>query len=435
MTTLAPERGAGPTTGTAGPVPGAAAVAVLTAISPFDVARPPEGWTALHLRPLLLVTAGLALWALTRRPLAIDRPLVAATGVLVAGFAIASLASVDPATGFAVTARVAVLGLVLLASATVVRGPAERRLLAVGVAVGAAGAAVVGLAVLAAGSDRLGTDVLVGSISVTRGVTRLTRPFSHANVAAMYLAPAAVLLAGSVTGVRRRRMALLVGAAALAAVALSLTFSRGGLAAVLVGTAVVAVAGGRDEDRGPARDRPSSAWVPSARVPVALAVAGLAVGVGLASGRWASRLGPATATDGGPVAPSRSTIWGQAVDVWLDAPLVGVGPGRFGTHTRSLTPAGDAVVAHAHNPVLEAAATGGLVALAGVAVLAVTVLVRAGRGWSMVPVGLSAALVAAILPMVVDHPFAFSSSGNLAAVVAGAWIGGASVGGSRGLNR
>ncbi len=397
--------------------------AVLVAISPFDIARPLEGWTELHLRPLLVITAALAAIMLACRRAPIDRSLLAAAVALVLGFAVAAAVSVDRATGFAVVARVAVLGLVFVASATTLGARSDRRWLVVGVGVGAAAAASIGLVVNAAGADRFGTDLLVGSISVTRGVTRLTRPFSHANVAAMYLAPAAVLLAGA--ALRRGRILALtaLGAASLSAVALSLTLSRGGLLALLAGSAVLGIAG--------VRGRPGQRLL---RTGVPLLIAGLAIGVGLVSGGWGPRLG-ATVPDGtildgaeapvaalvAPAAPSRSTIWGQAIAAWLDHPVTGVGPGRFGPHTRTVTADGEAAVTHAHNPVLEALATGGLVAAIGVVVFAVTVVRRGWPGRAAVPIELSAALVAAMLPMVVDHPFAFSSSGNLAAVLGGAW--------------
>ena len=86
-----------------------------------------------------------------------------------------------------------------------------------------------------------------------------------------------------------------------------------------------------------------------------------------------------------------------------------------------MTPVAESAAAHAHNPVLEAAATGGLVVLAGLIPFAVVVLGRVRPGLGSVPPGLSAALVAAMLPMVVDVPFLFSSSGNLVAVVGGTW--------------
>jgi len=429
--------------------------AALVAISPFDLARPLDGWTGLHLRPLLLITAALAAVLLTRRRDPIDRPLLAATAALVLGFAIAASVSVDPSTGFAVAVRVAVLGLVFVASAGALGGRPERRWLIIGVGVGAVAAAIVGLVVHASGTDRFGTDLLLGSISVTRGVTRLTRPFSHANVAAMYLAPATVMLVGAAVkpvswlpagpgaagggrgsaafGVRRGRALGLAaaGAASLAALSLSLTLSRGGILALLVGLAVLVIAG----VRGRSGQRRSTIGAP-------LAIATLAVGAGLVSGGWGPRLGASTSAGAAaeavgaaevsaglapvaPAAPSRPTIWGQAIDAWLDHPVTGVGPGRFGPYTRSLTADGDAAVAHAHNPILEALATGGLVATLGVVVFAVTVIRRAWPGRSVVPVGLSAALVAAMLPMVVDHPFAFSSSGNLAAVLGGTWYGAA----------
>ncbi len=232
---------------------------MLAAISPFDVARPVDGWTALHLRPLLLTTAVLAAVILARRRAPVDRPLLAATAALVLGFVVAAAVSVDPATGFAVTVRVGVLGLLFMASASAsaLGSRADRRRLVAGVGVGVVAAASIGLVTHVGGADRFGTEFLVGSISVTRGVTRLTRPFSHANVAAMYLAPAVVLLAGasvgrvrgqrSEPGARVRRDRLLGPAAGMTALfgalALSLSLSRGGLLALVAGVVVLVAAG------------------------------------------------------------------------------------------------------------------------------------------------------------------------------------------------
>lgn len=404
---------------------GAALVAVIAASSPFDVARPLDGWTDLHLRPLLLGTAVLAGVLVLARRRSVDRPIAAATLALVMGFAVAAAASVDTPTGLAVTTRVAVLGLVFVAASTVVTDARARRTVLFGVAIGAVGASLLGLVVLVGGGDRWGTDALVGSISVSRGVTRLTRPFSHANVAAMYLAPASVLLAGSVSGRRsqRARSIVLGGAALLAAAALSVTLSRSGVVAVVVAAVGLALA----------RCRTGMA-ARSVEVALPLATALLALGGGVASGRWGPRLGlggPADAdaaiSSGSTTAwtPGRLGIWGQAFDAWSQHPWTGVGPGRFGAFSRSVTNDGEVAVAHAHQPVLEVVATGGLVALVGLALFLATVLWRARVLARAVPFGLTAALVAALIPMAVDNPLLFSSSGNLVAVLAGSWVGSA----------
>lgn len=406
---------------------GAVLVGVVAGISPFDIGRPVDGWTELHLRPLLLATAAVAVATLIGNRERIDRPLALATVVLVAGFAIASAASPDPWLGMAVTVRVAVLGLVFSAAAAALPRAVDRRALVAGVAIGAGLASLIGLAVLALGGDRFGTDLLLGSISVSRGVTRLTRPFSHANVAAMYLAPAVVLVAAAASSASTRvAKAALTIVAVVASAALSLTLSRSGLVAVVVAASALALA----RLRFPAPDHPAggagglgarSGTIGRAlavRLPLVVVVT--VVGVGALSGRWGPRLDPWSST-GGPAARSRSEVWSQAVDAVVDHPLTGVGPGRFGVYSLAATPSTEAAAAHAHNPVLEALATGGLVAVAGVAVFAVVVAVRSGPGFLAVPLGLSAALVAAMLPMVADNPFLFSSSGNLVALVGGAW--------------
>ncbi|MEL6981653.1 MAG: O-antigen ligase family protein, partial [Actinomycetota bacterium] len=375
----------------------------------------------------------------------IDRSIAAATTALAAGFAGAALFSTDPATGLAVTVRVVVLGLVFLGAAAVFRTAADRRRLVAGVAVGAVAASVVGLLVLAGGGDRFGTDALVGSISVSRGVTRLTRPFSHANVAAMYLAPATILLAATASAVAsdhrpRRghphhrsqadRGRLLLGAGALlAAGALSLTLSRSGVMAVALATVGLVLARLRSGHR-----------FGSVGVAFPVAVAAVTIGVGAVSGRWAPRLGLVESVGGSGGAaqqpPGRLAIWSQAVEAWSSRPFVGVGPGRFGVFSRSITTDGDVAVAHAHQPVLEVLATGGLLALTGLGIFLAVVGWRTrsafrpspappsiADGHATVPDWLGAAGVAAVVPVLVDNPFLFSSSGNLIALVAGAWVG------------
>lgn len=407
----------------------------IAAVSPYDLAIPADGWTGLHLRPLLLLTAGLAVAALIGVRARVDRSAALAAGAVVAGLVVATLASPDPTVGWAIVVRAAVLGSVFVAAATVVDGPASQRALVTAVAVGAGSAAVIGLAVLAAGGDRAGTGLLLGEISETRNVVRLTRPFSHANVAAAFLAPAAVFLAVEAIAARpggcgpAGRTAALSATAVVTAVALGLTLSRAGVGSVaIVGlVALVAVAGGsagrpvggRSAVSAVAGDRGVAALRPVAAGCVGIAAFALAAG--LVSGRWADRLDAANTP--GPASLSRPEIWAQAVEAVVNRPLTGIGPGRFGLHSAAITGPDRAPAAHAHNPLLELLATGGLIAAVGL-VVALVVLTRRldPSARRRAPLGLTAALAVLAIGMTVDHPLPFSSSGNLAALLAGAWF-------------
>ncbi len=436
----------GPTAGgaTAGPSPvgsaldgrprlAVASVAAIAVVSPYDLALPPDGLTELHLRPLLLLTAALAAVAVVASGSRVDRAAALAVGAVVAGLVVATLASPDPSVGWAIAVRALVLGLAFVAAATVIDRPAARHALVTGLAVGAGTAAVIGLAVLAAGGDRLGSGHLVGQVSETRGVVRLTRPFSHANVAAASLAPAAVVLAVEAVASRRPgshrptgRAATLLAVALLTAVALGLTLSRSGVGSVLLvaaGSVVAASTAARRADRmAPAGVADGRRRAPRwSAVCGCLAVAVTAVGAGLASGRWGDRLDPVNTP--GPATLSRPEIWGQAIRAVVERPVTGVGPGRFGLHSAAITAPDRTPVVHAHQPVLDLLATGGTVAVAGLVVAAVVLGRRLGPApHRRAPLGLTAGLGVALLGMAVDHPLLFSSSGNLIALLAGAWF-------------
>ena len=409
-------------------------MAMVVAVSPFDVDLPAGGWTALHLRPLLLGSALVAVAVVGRDAVGkradrgrrarrglVDRRLPIAAAALPAALALSAATSADPATGFAVTTRAAVLGLLFLAATVAFRQRRDLDVLLIGAAVGAVVAVAVGAAVLVRGADGWGSSLLVGTISTTGGVERLTRPFSHANVAAMYLTPVGVLLAGAATvagsvGAARRWTI----AAAVAAVGVSLTMSRAGLLAMAVGLAAVPLAlAGPWPGLRPGSIRRRSVLV------AGVTLAGL-VGPLRWWGRWVDRLAPA---DGAaPRPPDRLEIWGQAIEAFGSAPLLGVGPGRFGVASVERTPDGVAPVIHAHQPLLELLSTGGLVAAgAGLALIAtIAVVVRGGgapapgRELALI---LGPPLLVVALQAAVDHPFPFSSAGNLIAVVAGAAVG------------
>lgn len=74
-----------------------------------------------------------------------------------------------------------------------------------------------------------------GRVTLLGDERRLTRPFSHANIAAMFMAPAAVAMAGWACLGRGRQGAGAAVVAGLLALSVSLTASRAGVAAVLVG--------------------------------------------------------------------------------------------------------------------------------------------------------------------------------------------------------
>ncbi|MEM7342566.1 MAG: O-antigen ligase family protein [Actinomycetota bacterium] len=214
-------------------------LAALAALAPFNVAIPgTEIASLLYVRPLLaVVLVGAAVLALAGR----QRPPRIVVGLLLAWVGavwLSAMISPDAVLGASGAIRLTAFALVVLATARTVSDPRRERIVLVAMVGGTAVAAVVGLVVWAAGPEGVAGDPFFGAVTRLGPLPRLTRPWSHANVAAMALGaslPAAIVL--------RRWWA--VGVGALVVVATVLTYSRGALAA-MVAAAVVVIAVSRD---------------------------------------------------------------------------------------------------------------------------------------------------------------------------------------------
>jgi O-antigen ligase len=391
---------------------GAICCALMLVAAPFDVAIPEDGFGPWFIRPLMSLIALLALAAIVINRDRLDPSLVRASALFVAALATASAVSDDPALGYAVTLRIGVAVLVFLATSVSVTELREARILVLGAAVMAISASLIGFAVLVKDADLFFTDSLVGKISVTNGVTRLTRPFSQANVAAMALVPISVLLiVASVadTDTSRGRRALSAIGGVLAGLACVLTLSRGGVVAMVVALTISAVM--------LLRLRGGLNWL----LPSAVALTAGTAWLWLP--RWGERVGGASSAELG--APTRTEIWGQAIDAFRSQPLTGTGPGQFGRYSVDAASEGVAPSPHAHNLVLEILATAGLIGAVSLAILAYFVIRRVaqGSGRSLNELPFLMASVAAVVHAIVDYPLVFTSSGVVVAVVIGGAVG------------
>ncbi len=210
------------------PPRGVVAVAGLAAVAPFDLALPADGWTVLHLRPLMLLVLAVSAWVIVADRGSVSRRVgmleVGVAGWLVAVWVSTAL-SVAPAVGAAGAIRMTGFGLLVVATKRTVRCVDDARIVLRWLVTGAGVAASVGIVVWLAGREVLGTEHLVGQIGSREGLPRLTRPWSNPNIAAMAIGaslPALMVLA--------RRPAVVV--ASIGIPALVLTDSRGGLIAL-----------------------------------------------------------------------------------------------------------------------------------------------------------------------------------------------------------
>ena len=136
---------------------------------------------------------------------------------------------------------------------------------------GAAIAVVLGATVQLVGHDFSETDRFFGSITELGPYDRLTRPWAHANVAAMAIGAS---IAG-VVSVRNRYLRFAV--ATMLVVGAVLTYSRGAFLAIIVGGLVWSLLRSRSTD-----------WTRAAKVTIA-ALAGIAIIAALATPGWLSR--------------------------------------------------------------------------------------------------------------------------------------------------
>lgn len=143
-----------------------------------------------------------------------------------------TLMSGDIAESAAAAARVSVVIVVILGTAHTARSCDDAAFLFRRVLAGVAAALVIGVFVLVADGEPLGTSRFFGSVTRLGPYERLTRPWPHANVAAMALGASAV----TVVAVRNARLRAL--AAVMIVVGTVLTYSRGGIAALIVGAVV-----------------------------------------------------------------------------------------------------------------------------------------------------------------------------------------------------
>jgi len=137
-------------------------------------------------------------------------------------------------------------------AATVVVGRRRRVLLLVSIGIGVVFAAFIGVTEFATSWSSPLADRYRGRVTLLGDAVRLTRPFSHANIAAMFFGPAAVgafAFASAVSG--RWRFAILIAGSTLVTIT-ALTASRAGVVAVVMGSLIlIAVLAGDQTRRAP----------------------------------------------------------------------------------------------------------------------------------------------------------------------------------------
>ncbi len=225
---------------------------------------------------------------------------------------------------------------------------------------------------------------------VVEGVVRISGTFPHPNALALYLdRPVALAAVVALAFVPRARLAWLV-AAALAGLALLLTFSRGALLAVAIALPVGLVLGRRRRLAGAAV--------------AAEAVGGIAL-VALASARIGSLFG-------GGSGSARLSIWRSALAMIRDHPVFGVGLDQFLYQyaPRYVRPEAwpERFTSHPHDLVLDLWLRLGIMGVVVGAVLA-TLLVRMARravaAGSTLGLGAACALLAGAIHGLVDNGY------------------------------
>ena len=214
--------------------------------------------------------------------------------------------------------------------------------------------------------------------------------FSHPYLLAGWSAVAGTVLLVAASQARRTGVRLLVSClTALAAVPIGLTFSRMGVLGLLLAAPVMA-------------------WAAIHRPTVRLPAAGLAIGFlgssAAAFGGWSARAEQTTGSAGtsaDALSSGRVEFLRQGGDLLADSPLLGVGPGQYGTALEasgSVSPESPLFPVHAV-PALIAVEAGVLAGFAALALLAVLTwrALRGAQAWCV---------FAAYVPFVVlDWPY------------------------------
>ncbi len=219
------------------------------------------------------------------------------------------------------------------------------------------------------------------------GQGRLSWPFTHPNYLGFACAALLPLAIAAAAGARRRapRIAACL-AIALGLAALALSASRSAWIGAAVGVAAVAVYG-------------------LARRPIAI---GALATLALASPVILQRIGDA---DGGS-GNVRFQIWDDALSMFADHPVTGVGINGFSGHARPLLEqVGHPIPGHAHELYLGRAAELGILGLAGIVALLALALLAAHRGTRgtagprrLLAVGTAGALVVTAVAGLLDDP-------------------------------
>ncbi|MGN6755989.1 MAG: O-antigen ligase family protein [Thermomicrobiales bacterium] len=247
--------------------------------------------------------------------------------------------------------------------------PREPRLIACASFI--AGAAIV--AALGIGQVLTGYHVVLAD-----GVRRATSVYMHPNNLALYLVRAAAFaLALLVLSPTPRRERALYVALPILLIGLALTFSRGAFLGLAVAIAVLGIAAGRR----------------LARVTLLVAAAGGAALLALA----------ATRLNSGSLG-LREYIWRSTLAMIRDHPAFGVGLDQFLTQytPRYVNPAawGERFTSHPHDFLLDFWVRLGIMGLAWILWLLVSLAVRVGRSWRLGETGERRLLVAAPLACV-----------------------------------
>ena len=221
----------------------------LVVLAPFNLA-PVTGEQRLLvvLRPLvilqLLISVAVVFAMLRARSGAgvpLPRALTLSAGGLVVMVSLSAVFSNDQVVGAGGAATALAFAATTVAAALVLRTPDAVDWLLRWLIGGAALGATIGLVVLVNGGEFWFTEPFVGGITRIGLTPRLTRPWAHANIAAMAIGPAASVLAAVLIGGRTLWHRVVDGLVLMVlVVSLVLTYSRGGLAGALLAMVVCA---------------------------------------------------------------------------------------------------------------------------------------------------------------------------------------------------